>query len=79
MNTYTHYNMNTMQQIIKAIDVLPEHYALRNESVRSIEMNDDDTLTVVNFAAMSMRRVVIPELKMTGWKVDGWDAIFIER
>jgi hypothetical protein len=78
MNTYTQYNMNTMQQIIKAIDVLPEHYALRNESVRSIEMDDAGLIHVINFPAMRMRRVYLEHNGLIGWMVDGQNGVWMQ-
>lgn len=79
MKTYTAFNMNTMNMICKAIDSLPADYALRGEAVRSITMNEDNTLVCVQFAAMHMTRVEIPELSLSGWRIEGSDQIWIER
>jgi len=77
MNTYRSYNMNTMKQIIKAIDALPQDYALRNESVKSVEM-EGDILQVIHFPAMTMRMVYLAHNGLIGWMVDGQNGVWMQ-
>lgn len=78
MRTYTAYNIATMMKIVAAINCLPESYALRNESVKSIEVDDDDKLIVIHFPAMTMRRVTIMNNGFIGWKIEGQDGVWMD-
>jgi hypothetical protein len=77
MNTYVAFNIATMKQIIAAVECLPPTYALRNEGVRAVGM-EDDKLVFIKFAAMSMSLVKIPALDQEGWQIEGSGDIWLD-
>lgn len=76
MNTYTGFNITTMKKIIAAVECLPADYALRNEGVKSVGM-EEDKLVFIQFAATSMRLVQISLLEKEGWMIEGSADIWL--
>ena len=76
MNTYVVFNTTTMKQIISAVECLPPTYALRNEGIKAVGM-EDDKLIFIKFSAMSMSLVRIPDLDREGWQIEGSADIWL--
>lgn len=78
MHTVTKLNINTMANVIKAMDCIPQSYALRNEAIVSVTF-DEYEIVSIEFPAMRMNRVHIPTLGVYGWIVEGWNTVFLEK
>lgn len=78
MHTVTKYNVATMNKIAKILECIPQSYALRNEPIVSVDV-DDNQIVSIEFPMLRMNRMHIPTLGIYGWVVEGWSTVFVEK
>lgn len=67
-----------MAKVIKAMDCIPQSYALRNEAIVSVTFEEYEIVSI-EFPAMRMNRMFVPTLGVSAWVVEGWNTVFLEK